>query len=71
MYRQGGFGYGDIKKQLAVAAEAYFGPARERREKLTQDADFVQDVLTAGAAKARLKAAEVLDRVQHATGLVR
>lgn len=71
MYRQGGFGYGDIKKQLAIAAEAYFGPARERREKLTQDADFVQDVLTAGAVKARLKAAEVLDRVQHATGLVR
>jgi|TARA_B110000116_G_scaffold118204_1_gene102461 tryptophanyl-tRNA synthetase len=71
MYRQGGFGYGDVKKQLAVAAEAYFGPARERREKLTQDSDFVQDVLTAGATKARLKAAEVLDRVQHATGLVR
>ncbi len=71
IYRRGGFGYGDIKKQLAQAAEGYFGPARERREKLTQDPDFVQDILAAGAAKARLKAAEVLDRVQHATGLVR
>ena len=71
IYRRGGFGYGDIKKQLAQAAEGYFGPARERREKLTLDPDFVQDILAAGAAKARLKAAEVLDRVQHATGLVR
>ena len=71
MYRRGGFGYGDVKKQIAEAAEGYFGPARERRDKLTQDVDFVQDVLAAGAAKARLKAAEVLDRVQHATGLVR
>ncbi|MBT4692919.1 MAG: tryptophan--tRNA ligase [Woeseia sp.] len=71
MYRQGGFGYGDVKKKIAAAAESYFGPARERREKLIQDPDFVRDVLTAGAAKARLKAAEVLDRVQHATGLVR
>ena len=71
IYRCGGFGYGDIKKQLAQAAEGYFGPARERREKLTLDPDFVQDILAAGAAKARLKAAEVLDRVQHATGLVR
>ena len=71
MYRQGGFGYGDVKKQIADAAEAYFSPARERRGQLLQDPDFVQDVLKAGAAKARLKAAEVLDRVQHATGLVR
>lgn len=30
LYRRGGFGYGQIKKALADAAEAYFAAARER-----------------------------------------
>ncbi len=34
IYRRGGFGYGDIKKRLADAAERYFAEARERRAAL-------------------------------------
>ncbi|MEC7564101.1 MAG: tryptophan--tRNA ligase [Planctomycetota bacterium] len=71
MYRKGGFGYGDVKKKIAESAEAYFGPARERRAAMEKDSGYVRDVLAAGAQKARAKAGEVLDRVQHATGIVR
>ncbi|MEZ6107191.1 MAG: hypothetical protein R3B96_14000 [Pirellulaceae bacterium] len=31
IYRRGNFGYGEIKKRLADAADAYWTPARERR----------------------------------------
>ena len=31
LYRRGGFGYGDVKKALADAADRFFGPARARR----------------------------------------
>ena len=71
IYRTGGFGYGDIKKRLADAAESYFSDARARREKLEQDPGFVQDVLSEGAKHARAKASEVLDRAHKATGRVR
>ena len=69
MYRQGGFGYGQVKKQLADAAEAYFADARDRRARLAEDRSYVQDVLREGAQRARTKAAEVLARAQRACGV--
>ena len=71
IYRAGGFGYGDVKKKIAEAAGDYFRDAWQRRAEMESDAGYVQDVLDAGAAKARVKCREVLDRVQKATGLVR
>lgn len=71
VYRRGGFGYGDVKKKIAEAAGDYFRDAWQRRAEMENDAGYVQDVLKAGAAKARIKCREVLDRVQKATGLVR
>jgi len=68
-YRAGGMGYGDAKTMLFEAALEYFGPARERREQLLADPDYVQDVLRAGTRVARAKAAEVLDRARQACGL--
>ena len=68
-YRQGGFGYGDIKKTLADAAEAYFAPARERRAELAAQPDRVRQILGDGAQQARQKASEVLKRAQQACGL--
>ena len=68
-YRQGGFGYGDIKKALADAAESYFAPARERREALAAEPDRVFQILGDGAQQARRKAGEVLQRAQQACGL--
>ena len=69
LYRKGGFGYGDVKKKLAAAAEVYFADARSRRTDWMQRPDDVRDILTAGAEKARQKAAEVLARAQDACGL--
>ena len=69
LYRRGGFGYGEIKKKLAEAAEAYFAQARARRTDWEQRPDDVRDILAAGAKKARAKAAEVLARAQDACGL--
>jgi len=69
MYRRGGFGYGDVKKKLAEAAEVFFAEARARRTDWEKRPDEVRDILAAGAQKARKKAAEVLARAQNACGL--
>lgn len=71
LYRRGGFGYGDVKKQLAAAAERYFAGPREKRKELEAHPHQVQEVLAAGAERARRKAGEVLARAQDACGLVR
>ena len=68
-YRAGGFGYGDIKKALADAAESYFSEARDRREQLAANPERIRHVLGDGASKARTQAAEVLQRAQQACGL--
>ena len=69
MYRAGGFGYGDVKKAIAEAAENYFAPARQRRDELEADPDRVAQILGDGAAVARRKAGEVLARAKAACGV--
>ncbi len=71
LYRRGGFGYGEIKKALADAAEVYFAEARARREALASQPDRVIEILNDGASRARRKAGEVLLRVQRACGVKR
>lgn len=68
-YQRGGFGYGDVKKALANASEAYWAPARERRAEWAAKPDEVRQILAAGAAKARERAGETLRRAQDACGL--
>lgn len=70
LYRRGGFGYGEIKKALADVAVDYFAAARARREELAGRPELVRQILADGAARARAKAAEVLDRARRACGLV-
>jgi tryptophanyl-tRNA synthetase len=69
LFRRGGFGYGDVKKKLADAAETFFAEARAKRGDWEKRPNDVRDVLAAGAMKARAKAAEVLARAQEACGL--
>jgi tryptophanyl-tRNA synthetase len=71
IYRRGGFGYGDIKKRLADAAEAYFATARGKRAELEANPDWVRNVLAEGAERARVVAGKVLSRVQEACGTKR
>lgn len=68
-YRRGGFGYGDVKKALAAAAEQFFAPARAARADLEQNPKRVREILDAGAVRAREKASAVLARAQKACGL--
>lgn len=68
-YRRGGFGYGDVKKALAAAAEAFFAEARAQRDDWASRPDDVRDLLATGAAWARQKAGEVLQRAQQACGI--
>jgi tryptophanyl-tRNA synthetase len=69
LYRRGGFGYGEVKKALADAAEKFFAEPRARRDELAREPDRVRQVLGDGAARARKKAADVLQRAQRASGI--
>ncbi len=69
MYRRGGFGYGEVKKAVAEASEAYFADARARREDFVKNNDYVHQVLADGARRAREVAGNVLSRARCACGL--
>ena len=71
LFRRGGFGYGEVKKALADAAERYFAEPRARREELAARPEQVYQILADGASRARAKAAEVLLRAQRACGVKR
>lgn len=68
-HERGGTGYGDFKKRLAEAYWDYFAPMRTRREEILADPGFVDEVLAAGALRARDEAGKVLARVRRAVGL--
>jgi tryptophanyl-tRNA synthetase len=68
-YKAGGFGYGEVKKALAELAEDFFAEAHQRRADLEAKPETIREILGDGAAKARKKATEVLNRAQDACGL--
>ena len=67
--RAGGLGYGDCKKALFEHYWNYFAEPRKKRAELERNLDYVRQVLRDGAAKARAKAQEVLQRAKQASGL--
>ncbi len=69
MYRRGGFGYGEVKKAVADASEAYFSGARARRGDLEKNLDHVHEILGRGATRAREVASSVVGRASKACGL--
>ncbi len=69
-HEQGGVGYGDLKKRLADRYWDFFAPMRARREEILADPGYVDQVLAAGALRAREEAGRVLDRIRRAVGLV-
>ncbi|MEX2350915.1 MAG: tryptophan--tRNA ligase [Balneolaceae bacterium] len=70
-YRNGGYGYGDAKKELLKLINEHFSEARERREKLGADRSILYDILKEGGNKARERAEEVMEVVRSAAGLTR
>src|SRR5215212_2535741 len=64
-----GSGYGDFKGAVAEAVVEFLAPVRERYEELRRDEKALEDVLGAGAEKARGMAAETLAEVRTAIGV--
>jgi tryptophanyl-tRNA synthetase len=70
-YRAGGFGYGHAKLELFAKMNAYLEPYRARYEALMSAPDSLEDVLAAGADKARAIAVEVIGRAREKVGYPR
>ena len=68
-YLSGGMGYGEAKKALAEVVERVLGPARQRREELVKNPDYVEDVLATAGRRARQVARGVMEEVRDACGL--
>jgi len=68
-YRRGGYGYGHAKVALFEALDAHLAPMRERYDALIADPDTLEDVLRAGAARARAQARAVMARARERVGL--
>jgi tryptophanyl-tRNA synthetase len=68
-YREGGTGYGTVKKRVVELLHDYFRPFRQKREELENDREYVEQVLCQGAHKARTVAAATMKRVRDAIGL--
>jgi tryptophanyl-tRNA synthetase len=68
-YRAGGMGYGEAKKMLLEKINAYFGPARERRNQLAAHPEQVEEILRRGAQKARAEARQTMALVRPAVGM--
>jgi len=68
-YLAGGMGYGHAKQALADRYVQYFAAMRERRRELLAHPERVEEVLQAGAARARAVARETLGRVRAAIGM--
>ncbi len=69
-YRSGGMGYSEAKQRLAELMTEYFKPFRQKRAELENNIDYVKDVLTKGAARAKAVASKTLARARKAVGIV-
>ncbi len=69
-HQRGGVGYGQFKKDVFEAYWEYFRSAREKREWIVANPDYVSQVLTDGATRAREEAARTMTRLREAVGLV-
>jgi tryptophanyl-tRNA synthetase len=65
----GGYGYGEVKKELLAVLMDYFAPFRKKREELVKNLDYVHDVLRKGAERANAVADETMGKVRNAVGL--
>ena len=68
-YRRGGLGDVKIKKFLFNVLNEELSPIRERREKLSKNMDYVDEVLKNGTEKARMVAKENIKKFKEAIGI--
>jgi tryptophanyl-tRNA synthetase len=65
----GGYGYGEVKKELLAALWEHFAPYRQKRDELAKNRDYVEQVLRDGAARANAVADATMKKVREAVGL--
>jgi len=65
----GGLGWGEVKDRLYEVLVELLAPMRERYDALMQPESELDEVLAAGAEKARKRASAVLDQVRRAVGI--
>ena len=68
-YRGGNYGYGSAKKALFELFKETFEPFRTKREELSKNLDYVEEVLRKGAERAREAASVTLTKARVAVGL--
>ncbi|MFC1608314.1 tryptophan--tRNA ligase, partial [Candidatus Latescibacterota bacterium] len=68
-YRNGGVGYGEIKKELVELIWSYYKPYRIRREEYLGDMKKVRAILLEGADKARYHAVKTMRKVRRKMGM--
>lgn len=68
---RGGLGWGEAKQRLAARIEQDLGPMRERYANLIARPDDIEDILQAGARRARAVATPFMARLRDAVGLGR
>jgi tryptophanyl-tRNA synthetase len=64
-----GSGYGAFKQAVGDAVVGYLAPVRERYEELRSDEPRLEEILGAGAEKARAIASDTLRDVRHVMGV--
>ena len=64
-----GIGWGDAKQKLFELLEAQLAEPREKYDELMAKPEIVEEVLQAGAAKARVHSKELMREVREAVGL--
>ena len=68
-YRAGGMGWGEAKEELFRVAQRILAPLLERYAAYIAEPDRLEEVLAAGAEKARRIAGETLARLRDAIGI--
>lgn len=68
---EGGLGWGEAKTRLYDLLEGQLAPMRERYDALMADPGHIEDILQAGAAKARRLATPFMQTLRDAVGLRR
>lgn len=65
----GGYGYGHAKKDLLEQMHESFDPMRKEYDRWMSDSKALDEVLSAGAVRAREKAGKMMDRIKALVGL--
>ncbi|MGL5123038.1 MAG: tryptophan--tRNA ligase [Fusobacteriaceae bacterium] len=69
-FKKGNYGYGHAKNELLEIILEYFKEAREKREELEKNPDYVKEILYKGAEKSRLLAKNKIIKIKKAVGLL-